>query len=247
MNRKQFIESHGATCNNWRYAWSFVNHKDKVVIFGAWDKQTKNDIALILKPLWQTLASGKKQPAYKQSREHIRLIEEEGYILKTFPMLHSDDYKDEQGIGPAKIKEFKPELTVKSLVYENDGWYATDGDAIKRAQTEDELSSIYTEGALKAISVNVYERNAEARNACLLHHGYKCKACSFDFEETYGSIGHNFIHVHHIVPISEIKKQYKIDPVKDLVPVCPNCHAIIHRKKQALTIKQLKRVLNKKI
>ncbi len=246
MNRKIFIESCGATCNNWRNSWSFVNEKDKVVIFGAWDNQSNKKTALILNTKWQISSKGRKQAAYKQSREHIRLIEEEDYTLKVFPILHSNAYKDEDGIGPAKIKKFIPDLITKSLTYSKGGWYATTDELIKRDQTEDELSKKYIEGSLKTIFVNVYERNSEARELCLKHYGYKCKACSFDFEKSYGSIGRNFIHVHHIVPLSEIKKKYNLDPIKDLIPICPNCHAIIHRKKKTLTIKQVKNLLNKK-
>jgi 5-methylcytosine-specific restriction protein A len=64
--------------------------------------------------------------------------------------------------------------------------------------------------------------------------------CSFDFEKFYGSIGEKYIHVHHKISLSEIKKEYKLDPINDLVPVCPNCHAIIHKTRPALTVEQLK-------
>jgi 5-methylcytosine-specific restriction protein A len=39
-----------------------------------------------------------------------------------------------------------------------------------------------------------------------------------------------FIHVHHIKPLAKLGSNYKIDPIKDLRPVCPNCHAVLHRK-----------------
>lgn len=87
----------------------------------------------------------------------------------------------------------------------------------------------YFEGALKKVYVNHYERDREARNKCIEAHGCKCCVCGMDFENMYGELGKGFIHVHHIVPISMIGKEYKIDPIKDLVPVCPNCHAMLHR------------------
>jgi 5-methylcytosine-specific restriction protein A len=98
----------------------------------------------------------------------------------------------------------------------------------------------YYEGATKQVSVNSYERNAEARSKCLERHGFKCAVCSFDFHETYGDIGRRYIHVHHVVPLSEVCEDYELDPVSDLIPVCPNCHAMIHRTKSVLTIDQLK-------
>jgi len=67
-----------------------------------------------------------------------------------------------------------------------------------------------------------------------------------EFEEVYGEIGIGFIHVHHLVPISEIGTSYKIDPVKDLIPVCPNCHAMIHKRKPIpYTVDEIKEKLEK--
>jgi predicted HNH restriction endonuclease len=84
------------------------------------------------------------------------------------------------------------------------------------------------EGAKRAVKVNAFERNADARLACIEHHGTKCIACGFDFGEAYGEEFAGLIHVHHLIPLSDIGERYKIDPIKDLVPVCANCHAIIH-------------------
>ena len=62
------------------------------------------------------------------------------------------------------------------------------------------------------------------------------------FEDKYGEMGVGFIHIHHIVPISEIGKEYKINYKTDLVPVCPNGHAMLHRKvnDRTLTVEELK-------
>jgi 5-methylcytosine-specific restriction protein A len=96
------------------------------------------------------------------------------------------------------------------------------------------------ECAKKQITVNAYERSSQARKECIEYYGYKCQICNFDFEKVYGDIGKGFIHVHHIVDISTIDKNYKIDPIKDLRPVCPNCHAMLHTKKPAHSIKKIK-------
>lgn len=105
---------------------------------------------------------------------------------------------------------------------------------------------IYKEGAVRKIVVNAYERNMTARNKCLEAHGLSCKVCGFNFEDVYGEIGSNFIHVHHIVPLAEIKKNYEVNPVTDLVPICPNCHAMIHRTSRTLTVEELKSIINPK-
>jgi hypothetical protein len=104
---------------------------------------------------------------------------------------------------------------------------------------EDEDEDLF-EGAKKQITVNAYERSSQARKECIEYYGYKCQVCNFDFEKNFGDIGKGFIHVHHIVDISTIGKNYKIDPIKDLRPVCPNCHAMLHTKKPAHSIKKIK-------
>ena len=111
----------------------------------------------------------------------------------------------------------------------------------------DELENAedYFEGALKKVYVNRYERDLEARRKCIEVHGCKCIVCGMDFEKMYGELGRDFIHVHHIVPISTIGEENKIDPVNDLVPVCPNCHAMLHRdgNKKVLTVDELKEII----
>ena len=99
------------------------------------------------------------------------------------------------------------------------------------------------EGAKKQIIVNAYERNPVARQRCLNHFGYTCYVCDFNFDERYVEVGKDYIHVHHLRELSEINEEYEIDPIMDLRPVCPNCHAMLHRKKPALTIEELKDLL----
>lgn len=88
----------------------------------------------------------------------------------------------------------------------------------------------YKEGAELSVISKKYERNRLNRDLCLQNKGYRCSICGFDFEKHYGIIGRHFIHVHHIIPVSQIGPDYIINPVKDLIPVCPNCHAMLHRK-----------------
>lgn len=102
----------------------------------------------------------------------------------------------------------------------------------------------YYEGATKHITVNVYERSAKARKVCIAHYGVDCFICGFNFKSVYGGAGNGFIHVHHLKPLSEVGEEYRLEPVKDMRPVCPNCHAMIHRKIPAYTIKEMKQLLS---
>ena len=101
-------------------------------------------------------------------------------------------------------------------------------------------SQVFYEGARKRVSVNAYERSPAARRICLEHHGTRCAVCAQDMSEIYGPVADGLIHVHHLKPLSEIKEDYEINPIADLLPVCPNCHAVIHRRKPPYTIEELK-------
>ena len=114
------------------------------------------------------------------------------------------------------------------------------------AEEVTEPENIY-EGAITNININIYERNLIARRKCIEFYGLNCSVCGFNFAEYYGDLGHDFIHVHHLKPLSEIKKQYKINPIEDLRPVCPNCHTMLHSKKPALGIDDLKNILSMQI
>ena len=99
-------------------------------------------------------------------------------------------------------------------------------------------------GVAQRVVVNRYERDPKARQACIDAHGTTCRVCGFDFESHYGELGRGFIHVHHIVPISEVGSDEDVDPVRDLVPVCPNCHAMLHRPTDGvLSVDSLRRLL----
>ena len=101
------------------------------------------------------------------------------------------------------------------------------------------------EGAVSHVSVNAYERNQEARRKCIEHYGVTCQICGFNFEKRYGEAGKDFIHVHHLKQISEIGETYQIDPIQDLRPICPNCHAIIHKRKPPYSIEEVKNILRR--
>ena len=101
----------------------------------------------------------------------------------------------------------------------------------------------YTEGERQRSLVNKYERDERNRKLCIEARGCRCAICGFDFEESYGELGKGFIHVHHIVPVSKIGPNYIIDPVKDLIPVCPNCHAMLHRVDPPMDPNMLSKIL----
>lgn len=246
MNRKAFIQKHGAECKNWNWSWSFVNEAERFIIFGMWQDTETKKLGLILHKGWETSAKGRRNNGYGQAIEHIRLIEEQGYQLKTFPMIGEPRNPEEGELSASKIIEFTPELSDARLIALSDGWYASHADdnfeTIAEVVAGNEETAFW-EGAAFRVHVNAYERNTEARQKCLKHFGFRCRACDIDFGERYGALGQGYIHVHHIKPIHQCGGAYKVDPIKDLIPVCANCHAMIHRRADPLTVDDVKAML----
>jgi 5-methylcytosine-specific restriction protein A len=104
-------------------------------------------------------------------------------------------------------------------------------------------ASALREGAVRQITVNAYERNSEARRRCIEHHGHACAVCGMAFGAVYGPLAEGFIHVHHLAPLSDIGEEYAVDPIADLRPVCPNCHAVLHLGGQCRSIPEVRRIL----
>jgi 5-methylcytosine-specific restriction protein A len=118
-------------------------------------------------------------------------------------------------------------------------------DIISKAETDpfpDEVphDGHYVEGATVAVQVNRFERDSDARRRCIEHYGRRCSVCEFDFAAAYGEIGCGFIHVHHLIPLSSIGQAYVVDPIGDLRPVCPNCHAMLHKRTPPYSLDELR-------
>jgi 5-methylcytosine-specific restriction enzyme A len=85
------------------------------------------------------------------------------------------------------------------------------------------------EGGLHRVEVNRYERSRLNRTACIAARGTRCYVCEMAFGEVYGALGEAYIEVHHVEPVSSLPPGTPIDPTSELVPVCANCHAMLHR------------------
>lgn len=98
--------------------------------------------------------------------------------------------------------------------------------------TPEKEGEIRPEGTISQVCVTHYERNLKDRQKALEKYGYKCQVCGMDFESTYGEIGKQFIEVHHLYPVCNMGEDYHFDPLDEetgLVPLCSNCHSMIHR------------------
>ena len=113
----------------------------------------------------------------------------------------------------------------------------------KTTETDEECYDPRTEGRLIEQVSKRYERDPKLRLSALKYHGMSCAACGFNFKKAYGEFGDGFIHVHHLSPLGSVGSEHQVDPVKDLIPLCPNCHAMIHRSRPPLSLVALKRLI----
>ena len=103
--------------------------------------------------------------------------------------------------------------------------------------------SVYKEGSVQSILINRYERDFRARADCIRHYGTTCVLCGSDFAAVYWEVMTGFTHVHHCTPLSSLGAGYEVDPIRDLRPVCPNCHAVLHRREPAYSLEEVQRFL----
>lgn len=101
----------------------------------------------------------------------------------------------------------------------------------------------FPEGAVETITVNRYERDGRNRAEAIRIHGMRCAVCDFNFSEFYGPLGTGFIVVHHVFPVSQLGPDYEIDPATDLVCICANCHAMVHRSDPPITVLELRELV----
>lgn len=100
-------------------------------------------------------------------------------------------------------------------------------------------AEVIFEGAMVQRSVNTYERSALARMRCIDKYGTRCYICRFTFGTRYGRTFDRLILVHHLRPLGEIRRKHRVRPIKDLRPVCANCHTILHTRTPAYSISEL--------
>lgn len=108
---------------------------------------------------------------------------------------------------------------------------------------DDDIDEEFVEGEENDVVSKRYERNQRAKKKCISVKGCKCYVCGFDFEKEYGDLGKGFIEVHHIIPVSQRGGSYRLNPETDLIPLCSNCHSMVHRKKnEVMDVDDLKRI-----
>jgi 5-methylcytosine-specific restriction protein A len=120
--------------------------------------------------------------------------------------------------------------------------------ALFAAYSDESVQEIDEPGAeegTKVIRQSIgYERKHANRIRCLNHHGYNCAVCGFSFAQQYGSLGSGFVEVHHIFTVAAMPEGYRPDPKTEMVPLCSNCHKMVHRTVPPMNPDELRQRMN---
>ncbi|MFJ4387947.1 HNH endonuclease [Pseudomonas sp. NPDC089408] len=169
--------------------------------------------------------------------ESAVLSKNDGVYLETIPATRAKNYWRD-GVRPISQADYDAILSYARLS-------PLQGEAVV-SSTEDDayIFESFSEGSKTSYFGTRYERRKDLRIKAIAFHGLDCKACGFDFEQAYGEHAKGFIHVHHVVPISEYGGEQTVNPETDLVTLCANCHAVVHRKRDmTLSVDELKGML----
>ena len=156
--------------------------------------------------------------SYESSVNTLYMVRRCRRLDPPFPMTELVKVSNDEPIAPNYGYSY-------SVVYQR----GAEPDVIELLPGEVPNPDQYWEGATRQVTVTTYERKRSAREACLRHYGYDCAICGFNFAATYGQLGEGVIHVHHLIPLSDVDGSYRVDPIRDLIPLCPNCHEMVHQ------------------
>lgn len=247
MNRKQFMQSLGASCSNWNWSWSFVNHEEKFVVFGYSEKDSDGNRLKIFSNGWEFGPDDKKKRAYSQSMNHIRLVKDEGYQLKVFK-LEYETILNKKGYPVESIKSFEKVLHDKDLVKDGGDWFAIDcenkyqqiAEFIENMKEQNEIEHSLKNGSIhleksellkriqdcendksEVITINgkSFKRHNYLMTQIKRYRDFKCQFCSTSILKENGEF---YIEACHI----EAKANGGKDSLENILVLCPNCHKL---------------------
>ena len=142
-----------------------------------------------------------------------------------------------------RVWEYSTHLMPVKMMKKKRKFFAVPIGFLNRLNSENNADDGYLEGTSTSVILKGRERSREARAEAIAIHGLSCKACDMNFEDRYGELGKGYIHIHHLTPFEREDGPRRTKPKDDLVPLCPNCHAMVHRGKELLSIEALRDIL----
>lgn len=251
MTQTDLFTMLGAPLVNPRWSWGAVRKADGAVFLRIWEDRMQEHEGC---RYFQITHSRKyrDKPNNNGDQERLRQVE---LVRKGAPCYLIMCEAEDVAASPRKIKRFTDgEVFPGGRTVELDGdWWIELRPSVpvrhamipRSIPEEVPFGSVYREGSVQQILVNRYERDPKARAACVAHYGPACVVCGFNFADAYGPLAAGITHVHHLKPLAEVGDRYEVDPVADLRPVCPNCHAVIHQGGGCRSIDEVKRLLRR--
>lgn len=137
-------------------------------------------------------------------------------------------------VAPIVPKQEKMEMKEDQVTDAND--YIAEEIAKSLAQLKEEQ----TAHKLQTVDIADYDK---AKAACIEYYGAICDLCGFDYGYTYGEAFENQIEVHNINSHDEVEVMENTDPIKDLIPVCHNCHGVIHSQNPPISVEKMRQMI----
>ena len=120
---------------------------------------------------------------------------------------------------------------------------------VEEPTPETAIARDFVEGERQTREATFFKRNPALRREAIRQHGAICIACKFNFEEKYGEAGKGYIEIHHLNPLAErldaASGEPRLTTAEDVVPLCANCHCVVHRARPALTLDELRSTIRK--
>lgn len=182
--------------------------------------------------------SNKEKEVYLETIPKER---EKNYWRDGVRKISKSDY--EKIIGLSKI-EFMSSLSLDKVSENRHVYELSVKSAHVNSSIEDYFIDVEREGTGREKLAVTYERSKRLREYAIGVHGSSCLACGFNFGEFYGHYAKGYIHVHHVKPVSKLHLGDEFNPKEDLIPLCANCHAVVHLKKgRLLTLQEIREII----
>lgn len=150
----------------------------------------------------------------------------------------SDEWVSAELIGKSSKDDGEPLPALEQFL---SSFLGTTLDIFAEWHISDEIGEV--EGGYTKAIYNRYERSSANRAVCLSVKGSVCVACGEDPGIKYKMDGKRVVHVHHLTPVSQMGGRRPVDPIKELVPLCPNCHNVAHKRNPPFTPGEIRNLI----